>query len=142
MAGPMIILAHAAAFIAGGFLVAWTLLSAVRSVVLPRGVVVRLSRWVFVPISELFRIRLRLAKTWEERDRIMALYGPISLLSLPFAWLVLVLGGYTAIYWSLGGRTLRRSLELSGSSIFTFGFAVPGALAQTLLAFPEAIFGP
>src|SRR5437867_6282214 len=137
----MTVAAHALAFVAGGLLVAWTLLSAVRAVVLPRGVPVRLSRWVFVPISELFRLRVRFTRTWDERDRIMALYGPIALLSLPFVWLVLVLTGYTSIFWSLGHRSLRQSLELSGSSIFTFGFAIPGGLAQTLLAFSEAIFG-
>ncbi|MCU1448068.1 MAG: hypothetical protein JWP02_238 [Acidimicrobiales bacterium] len=129
------------AFVAGGLLVAWTLLSAVRAVVLPRGVSVTLSRWVFVPISELFRLRLRFAKTWEERDRIMALYGPIGLLSLPFAWLVLVLVGYTGMFWAFGGHGLRRVFELSGSSLFTFGFVTPGPLPQTVLAFSEAIFG-
>jgi hypothetical protein len=129
------------AFVGGGLLVAWTLLSAVRAVVLPRAAFVRLSRWVFVPVSELFRLLLRFTKTWDDRDRILALYGPIGLLSLPFAWLVFVLAGYTSIFWSLGGRSLRRSLELSGSSLFTFGFAIPGGLAQTLLAFSEAIFG-
>jgi hypothetical protein len=136
-----VIALRAVAFVAGAFLVGWTLLSAVRAVVLPRGVPVRLSRWVFVPIGELFRLRLRFAKTWDERDRIMALYGPITLLSLPFAWLVLVLAGYTAIYWALGSHSLRYAVDLSGSSLLTFGFVHPGPLLQTLLAFSEAILG-
>jgi len=136
-----VIVVRVIAFVGGLAVVAWTLLSAVRAVVLPRAAFVRLSRAVFVPISELFRLFLRFTKTWDQRDRVLALYGPIGLLTLPFAWLVLVLSGFTAIYWSLGGRSLRHSLELSGSSIFTFGFAVPGGLAQTLLAFSEAIFG-
>ena len=51
--------------------------------------------------GELFRLRVRFTRTWDERDRIMALYGPIALLSLPFVWLVLVLTGYTSIFWSL-----------------------------------------
>ena len=129
------------AFVAGAFVVAWTLLSAVRAVVLPRGEVVSLSRWVFVPISELFRLRLRLAKTWDERDHILALYGPIGLLSLPFAWLVLVLVGYMGMFWAFGGHGLRHVFELSGSSLFTFGFVTPGPLPETVLAFSEAIFG-
>src|SRR5438270_7062359 len=86
-----VIVLRVLAFLAGGALVAWTLLSAVRGVVLPRGESVLLSRLVFVPLRDLFRIRLRFTSTWEQRDRIMALYGPIALLTLPFAWLVLVL---------------------------------------------------
>jgi hypothetical protein len=136
----MTVATHLAAFLAGAFVVAWTLLSAVRAVVLPRAAFVRLSRWVFVPISELFRLRLRFAKTWEDRDRIQALYGPIGLLSLPVAWLVLVLGGYTAIYWSLGGQSLRSAFTMSGS-LFTFGFAQPKALPQTILNYSEAALG-
>jgi hypothetical protein len=71
----------------------------------------------------------------------MALYGPIGLLSLPFAWLVLVLAGYTGMFWGLGAGGLRHTFELSGSSLFTFGFVTPGGLPETVLAFSEAIFG-
>jgi hypothetical protein len=135
-----VIVLRVLAFVAGGLLVAWALLSAVRAVVLPRADPVRLSRWVFVPISELFRLRLRFADNWEERDHVMALYGPIGLLTLPFAWLVLVLMGYTAMYWSLGGRSLRGAFTLSGA-LFTFGFSQPKALPQTALVYSEAALG-
>ncbi len=128
------------AFVGGGFLVAWTLLSAVRAVVLPRAAYVRLSRGVFVPISEVFRLLLRFTKTWDQRDRVLALYGPIGLLALPFAWLVLVLTGYTGMYWSLGGQSLRGAFMLSGA-LFTFGFGPSRALPQSVLTYTEAALG-
>src|SRR5204863_7387654 len=117
------------------------LLSAVRTVVLPRGEPVRLSRWVFIPVRDLFRVRLRFTETYGERDRIMALYGPIAVLSLAFAWLVRVLLGYTGVDWALGGRGWRGAFDLSASSLFTFGFVKPNGLPQTILACTEAIFG-
>jgi hypothetical protein len=135
-----VIVVRILAFVGGGLLVAWTLLSAVRAVVLPRAAYVRLSRLVFVPLSELFRLLLRFTKTWDQRDRILALYGPVGLLTLPLAWLVLVLAGYTGIYWSLGGRSLRSAFTLSGT-LFTFGFAQPRALPQTVLTYTEAALG-
>jgi hypothetical protein len=136
-----VIALRALAFVGGGALVAWTLLSAVRAVVLPRGEVVRLSRWVFLSWRDAFRLALRFAKTFDDRDRIMALYGPIALLTLPFAWLVFVLGGFMAMFWGLGAHSWRHVFDLSGSSIFTFGYVDPGPLPQTILAFTEAIFG-
>jgi hypothetical protein len=136
-----VIALRAVAFVAGAALVAWTLLSAVRAVVLPRGEVVKLSRWVFLAWRDAFRVMLRFTHTFDERDRVMALYGPVALLTLPFAWIVLVLGGYMLMFWGLGAHSWRHVFELSGSSIFTFGFVVPGPVPETLLAFSEAIFG-
>ncbi|MBV8302747.1 MAG: hypothetical protein JOZ04_00955 [Acidimicrobiia bacterium] len=132
---------RALAFIAGGALVVWTLLSAVRAVVLPRGEVVRLSRWIFLTWRDVFRLILHFMHTFDDRDRVMALYGPVALLTLPFAWLVLMLTGFMFMDWALGAHSWRHVFELSGSSLFTFGYVQPGGLSQTILAFTEAIFG-
>src|SRR5438552_6030357 len=137
----MTVVAHALAFLAGGALVVWTLLSAVRAVVQPRGDVVLLSRIVFVGWRDLFRLILRPFNTYEQRDRVFALYAPIGLLTLPMAWLILVLAGYTGAFWALGGRNLRAAFELSGSAVTTLGTASAGALPQTVLSYSEAVLG-
>jgi hypothetical protein len=49
--------------------------------------------------------------------------------------------GYVLLFWSPGVRPLREALVLSGSSIYTLGFAVPPNLPTTVLAFSEAGFG-
>jgi hypothetical protein len=131
---------RALAFVAGVILVLWTLLSAVRSVVLPRGEVVLLNRWIFVGWRNLFRLPLRFARTYDDRDRALAFYGPLALLTLPVAWLVLVLLGYTWMYWALGGVSLRGAFA-EGGSLFTFGFVAPGAVPQIILAYSEAALG-
>jgi hypothetical protein len=129
------------AFVVGALMVAATVLSAIMTLVVPRALPVTITRWVFVGIRVLFRLRGGLARSFEARDRDMALYGPISLFTLAATWLILTGTGYTLLFWSLGARPLRKALVLSGSSIYTLGFAVPPNLPTTLLAFSEAGFG-
>src|SRR5262249_11917468 len=81
------------------------------------------------------------ASTYERRDRIMAYYAPIALLSLPVVWLMLVWLGYTLIFWAIGIPTWRAAFVESGSSLLTLGFAVPPSMFATVLAFSEADFG-
>ena len=75
---------------------ALTLFSAVRSTILPRGVPSRLNRVVTRSVRWLFRLRASHSSSYETRDRIMAMLGPVSLLTLLGAWLTLILAGYTA----------------------------------------------
>jgi hypothetical protein len=133
--------ADGAALLAGTVVVAATFLSAVTTVVVPRGVPVRLTRIVFLLIRQLFALRSRFAGSYEERDRAMALYAPISLIALPIVWLAIVLAGYTAVFWGFGVRPLRTAFTTSGSSLLTLGFAVVHDLPTTAVAFTEALFG-
>ena len=41
---------------------------------------------------------IRHLPTYAERDRVMAIYAPLGLLTLPVAWLALVLLGYAAMF--------------------------------------------
>src|SRR5713101_3767230 len=112
-----------AVLLAGAAVVAATFLSAITTVVVPRGVPVRLTRIVFLLVRQVFALRSRFADTYEERDRAMALYAPLSLITLPVVWLAVVLGGYTAVFWGLGVHSLRTAFVTSGSSLLTLGFA-------------------
>jgi hypothetical protein len=130
-----------AVLLAGAGVVAATVLSAITTVVVPRGVPVRLTRIVFVLMRQVFALRSRFADTYEERDRAMALYAPLSLITLPVVWLAIVLGGYTAVFWGLGVHPLRTAFVTSGSSLLTLGFAVVPDLPTTAAAFTEALLG-
>jgi hypothetical protein len=129
------------AFGVGALLVVTTVLSAIMTLVVPRALPVLITRWVFSGIRALFRLRGGRARSFEARDRDLALYGPISLFSLAATWLVLTGTGYTLMFWSLGVRPPRAALVLSGSSIYTLGFSAPPNLPTTLLAFSEAGVG-
>ena len=130
-----------AAFLAGAILVTATLLSAVRTFVLPRSARSRLTALVFRETAALFRLRLRRATSYEEIDRTMALFAPIALLLLPISWIALVLVGYAGMFWGIGVSPLSEAFILSGSSLLTLGFARPETLFGILLSFSEATIG-
>lgn len=136
----MAIIVKIIVFAAGFVVVAATLISAVRTFILPRGQNVRITRAVFVIVWYVFDLRTR-NKTYLERDQIVALYAPICLLLLPVAWISCVMVGYAAMFWALGVPSLRAAFTLSGSSLLTLGFAPVSDLPTTALAFSEATIG-
>jgi hypothetical protein len=134
-------LVHLLIFLCGLLIVAGTLLSATRTFVLPRSANDPLTRLVFGIIWSFFKFRLHWARTYLETDHIAALYAPIGLLALPPAWLTLVLVGYTGMFWALGAASWWDAFRLSGSSLFTLGFASAETGLQTVLTFSEAAIG-
>ena len=126
---------------AGVAVVYLTLGAAVRTVILPRGIPSRLARAVFLTMRAVFRVWAGPSASYERQDRVMALYGPMSLLVLLGTWVTLVLAGYTAIFWSVGVGSWRTAFVDSGSSVLTLGFAHPRELPGIALAFTEAGIG-
>ncbi len=127
-------------FAAGLAVVLLTTGSALRTVVLPRGVPAKLGRIVFLGLRAAYALRMKRSRTYAARDAIMASFGPASLLVLLQIWLVLVFAGYAAMYVALG-YALVPALRESGSSLLTLGFDRPADTASTLLAFTEALTG-
>ena len=135
------IVAQVVAVVAGTLVVGWTLASAVKSVVVPRGVIPSITRVHFVSIRKLFNIFAGPSRPYETRDRVLALYAPLALVTLPAVWAVLVLVGFTAIFWGAGVQPLTEAFATSGSSLFTLGFLHPGETARITLVFIEAGIG-
>src|SRR5581483_4226300 len=111
--------------LAGVTLVCIVLDSAMRTFVLPRAVVSRLTRIVFRSLRVLFDAIARRFKTYEGRDRVMALYAPFGLLLLVVSWLVILIAAYAFVLRGAVVHDWARAFELSGSSLFTLGFVVP-----------------
>jgi hypothetical protein len=130
-----------AVFVVGVAAVALTLGSAARTLLVPRAIPAVIARVVFIGVRWIFRIRAGSRHSYDQRDRTMAFYAPVSLLTLLLTWLVVVLMGYAAMYWALGVGSFWRAVVVSGSSLFTLGFARVDGVAQTLLAFTEAGLG-
>jgi hypothetical protein len=125
----------------GAIVVLRTLLSAIRTVVVPRAQKAWLTRFHFVMVLRVFRLFARPSQPFEERDRIMALYAPIALVLLPAVWLLLIITGFAGIYWAIHEETLGESFVLSGSSATTLGFLRPEHDWVTALSFLEAAIG-
>ncbi len=128
-------------FALGAALVILTLRAAIRQFVLPRSAPDGLTRNTFFVMRTLFDLRLHKAVTYEDRDRVMAMYAPVTLLMLPVVWLSLVLVGYAAMFWAVGVRPLTDALRISGSSLLTLGFAVAEGVPTTFLESTEAAIG-
>ena len=137
----MLVVVDIAVFLTGAFAVVATLGSAIRTVVLPRAVPARLGSVVFVSVRRLFDVRVGRAASYGRRDRMMAPYAPVALLTLAFTWLLITYFGYTAMFWAVGEGPLREDLTSSGSALLTLGFEVPDSMPAIVLAFSEALIG-
>jgi len=127
--------------LAGATVVLATLLSAVRSTILPRAVRSSITRAVFVSTRVLFALRAGRSPTYERRDRIMAMYGPTTLLLLLSTWYVLLIVGFTAVYLGVGVDHLDHAFMLSGSAVFTLGTTTTPKLVPSALTYSEAGLG-
>lgn len=137
----MTTVARIAAVLAGAWLVASTLLSAIRTVVVPRATSTVITRSVFITMRRVFAVYAHERRQFHQRDRMLANYAPISLVLLPGVWVALVITGFTGIYWGTGIHGIREAFALSGSSVLTLGFATRSAVPDLILAFLEATLG-
>jgi hypothetical protein len=129
------------AVVAGVALVVSTLGSAVKTVVVPRAVITVLTRLHFVALRKVFNVFARPSRSFDTRDRVMALYAPLALVTLPGIWVTMMVAGFTSIFWGTGVRPLTEAFATSGSSLFTLGFVRPAGSGRIALAFIEAGFG-
>lgn len=135
------VVVHVVVFLTGAALVLGTLGSAIRAMVVPRGLPSFIGRAVFVALRGVLRLFLiGRSDDYSRQDRVMAVFAPIGLVTLPVVWLTLVLVGYTAMYWGLGSRSWRGAFTLSGSSLLTLGSPVD-QLPELALSFTEAATG-
>lgn len=135
------ILLNTVSVLAGIFLIIFTITSAIRTFVVPRGVPDRLSRIVYVISRRLFDLRLWRVKSYIVKDRVMAYYAPVTLVSFPLVWLTLITIGFTGIYFGIAERSFYEAFRLSGSAITTLGFATGDTWLEHFLIFTEATIG-
>jgi hypothetical protein len=128
-------------FAVGLILVIVTLSSAISTFVLPRAARSQLNRFVFGLLRRVVNFIMHFAKTYRQRDTIMAYYAPLGLMLLVPTWYVLISLGYAAMYWSLGMGNMSAVFRLSGSSVLTLGFAFPETVFLTMLIFSEVMIG-
>lgn len=130
-----------ALFLVGLLISGSVVVSAIRTVVVPRPAPVRLTSLVFRWLRVLFDLRSSRARSYEARDAAMALYAPLALIALPLVWIAGVLFGFALLYWSVGEGPWGHSFVISGSSLLTLGFERPATVAGTVLSFIEASLG-
>lgn len=129
------------AIILGGALAVYIFYSAMMTFVVPRSATNLLTAFVFKMVRGLINVPVRRLSSYEQRDHIMAVYAPLSLLLLVPFWLLLTALGYALIYWGLGLTPWTDAFIASGSSLLTLGYATFDSLAFHLFSFSEAVVG-
>ena len=118
-----------------------TLYSATKQTVLPGRKKVLLSRTVFRTNFRLFRLVIVRIPSEQVRDTLSALNAPMSVMLLPLTWLILLLIGFTMMFWGVSEPSLGTALSLSGAAITTEGFLAPQGGAQTTLYIMGGVIG-
>jgi hypothetical protein len=136
-----VIVAQVFAVAVGLTIVVSTLVSAVRTVVVPRAVIPALTRIHFVGLRKAFNVFAGPKKPFDRRDGILSLYAPLALVTLPGLWVLMVLIGFTSIFWGSGVKPVTEAFATSGSSLFTLGFIRPRGTPRIGLEFTEAGIG-
>jgi len=122
----------------GTLLVGTVLVSALRTVVLPQGGLTAITRFVFAVANRLFT---SVGTRRVVPRRLSGLYAPAALVSLPFAWCMLIAVGFSLIFWGLDIGSFSDAWVTSGSSLFTLGFSRPDGTGLIWLTFVEATIG-
>jgi hypothetical protein len=117
-----------------------TLVSAVRSFVVPRDEPTALTRAVFVGLRIPF-IALAKRRDHAAGHRIMRAYAPSALLLLPVCWLFVTWLCFAAFLWAVDGTQWRHALETSGSAVTSLGTFHPDTFLASVLSFGEAALG-
>ena len=118
-----------------------TLMSAVRTFVVPRDRSTALTRFVFLALRKPF-MAVAKRRDPERAHAVMRLYAPLSLLALPGVWVMVTWLCFATFYWAIDETPLVRSLELSGASVTSLGSFLPkDGEAETFLTFIEAALG-
>ena len=115
--------------------------SVLRTFVLPRASLTPLSRGLFGTLFALFSAVARLRSGYHERDRVMALYAPVTLVAMPVFWLTLLWLAYTPLMAVCERDGFVAALRVSGSNLWTLGFERPDGTLTAVLAFSEAATG-
>jgi len=130
-----------AAFVAGIIVLQAVLRSAVRTVVVPRGEPVLLSRFLFLGVRDLYTPLARRHHDPARRHAVLARFAPMALLTLAFVWAAGVILAFVPMFWAVGDVDIAGAFRLSGSSVTTLGFAAPPNPATAVLAVGEALLG-
>jgi len=133
--------AYAALEIGGGIaLLLVTGTSVMRTLIVPRGFVSRMSRLVDRATHGGFQLAAGRAATYSLKDRILTYEGPFRLVAYLVVWLAAALAGYSLIFWPFTG-SFAEAVTSAGSAMFTLGFVPVNGPVPYTAAFLAAATG-
>lgn len=128
--------------VAGGLIVLATLMSEVRTLVVPRVFRPGLSSMLGRGVYRAFQLVSNCFDRYESKDRVLAYAAPLSVVTRLVGWLGSFLVGYSMVNFSLGALDWRSSVREAGSSLFTLGFASADKSRLNAIDFCASVTGP
>ncbi|HEY3924886.1 MAG TPA: hypothetical protein VGL75_10020 [Acidothermaceae bacterium] len=126
----------------GGFaILAGTTSSVLRTFVVPRGVLSRVSDMVLDATVRVCRMVADKFAEYERRDNILAWAAPLSLMTLLFTWIASFWIGYSLLDFGFTHFSVGMAMRQAGSSIATLGFAASPSGSLTILDIAASITG-
>jgi hypothetical protein len=133
--------AAAIAIVVGAVGAFWLLVSAARTLIIPRPENVWLTNTLFRGARQVSVTIARRLRSPQQRHWVLGTFAPVVLLSLPLIWSVGLIFAFASMYWGIDGGSFRDAFELSGSSLTTLGFISTDTLLMRSLAILEGLLG-
>lgn len=124
-------------FAGGALVVVATVMSVIGTFIVPRDTPSRVASLLLRVVMEAYRFGSRMFRRYHAKDAFLAFAGPTFLVILLGTWLVLLIGGFGLMTWTLADVGLWSAIREAGSSITTLGFAStpsPGATTIDVVA--------
>src|SRR5580658_6697439 len=130
------------AAVIGAAIVLATGWSVVGTVVVPRRIRSRITRMVFEANRAVFHFVADMTRSYERRDRVLAVQAPVQLILQIVGWLALYELGFGLLIWPFDGNAgLAGAMEQAGSALCTLGYLSPRASGVAALDALAALAG-
>ncbi|GAB2718283.1 hypothetical protein [Kitasatospora kifunensis] len=126
----------------GVLLLALTLASILRTLVVPRGLYSSLVMRLWRSLRAVLHACAAPFRNYRAHDRAQAWLAPLILVGMLFCWLLALLVSFTLLTYADSGLSWGVSAREAGSSLFTLGFASGDRLRLSVLDFLAAASGP
>ncbi len=125
----------------GGLVIVADMADLVKALVVPRPSTRSPTARSVIAVRSLLHRIAGAMPTFAQRDRFLAVAEPTMMLVRLLLWLAIGLVGFALLLWGTGATTITHAFVVSGSSVFTLGFAVEGGGGPSVVIFLAAAFG-
>jgi hypothetical protein len=123
-----------AAALGGLFIAGVSARSIIGTLIVPRSVTSRLTRWVDRVVNGLYRAATARIRDFRTRDRVLAGQVAAILLSQVIVWLVMFFIGFSLMFWPLIHGGITQAFTTAGPALFEIGSTrAQGAVQRTVL---------
>jgi hypothetical protein len=129
------------AAVIGGLLVLTSASSVIGTLIVPRPVSSRLTKWVDRSVDTTYQLVMKHVRDFRQRDRVLATQSAALLLAQLAVWLIVAYVGFALLLWPFAVRGVVSAFIDAGSSLFTLGFAVPNGAVPAVIVFLAAATG-